>query len=524
MIDVITPQRVRIELKAKREIAFLDLREEALFAQGHPLFAAQLALGRIELEILDRVPRQDTLVVLYDDGDGLVERGVATLQKLGYSNLRVLAGGLKGWSEARFELFQDVNSYSKAFGELVEHHRRTPSLSAQEVEALLDGGREVAILDARPFDEYSVMNIPTSVNVPGGELVLRARELAPDPETPIIVNCAGRTRSLIGAQSLINAGVPNPVVALRNGTIGWTLAGQKLEQGQSRTFKPGPPGSLEEARAGASQVSYRCGVRTLDLCEARTLAEDVGRTLYNFDVRSAAEYAEGHIPGFRNAPGGQLVQEVDVYAPVRGARIVVFDHLSVRADMTASWLAQLGWEAYVLDAPISACTEAGPWRPRLPDLPSAPTITAANLALRIEADDVTVVDFATSREHRRGHVPGAWFAIRARLREALDPLPEGRTLVFLSPDGSLAQLAAADAAALTSATVLVLSGGTKEWIETGRPLEPELLRMASPPEDVYRRPYEGTEHSQAAMQAYLDWEFGLVEQLRRDGTHGFFVI
>ena len=40
----------------------------------------------------------------------------------------------------------------------------------------------------------------------------------------------------------------------------------------------------------------------------------------------------------------------------------------------------------------------------------------------------------------------------------------------------------------------------------------------------YRRPYEGTDVGTHAMQAYLDWEYGLVEQLRRDATHGFFVI
>jgi hypothetical protein len=44
------------------------------------------------------------------------------------------------------------------------------------------------------------------------------------------------------------------------------------------------------------------------------------------------------------------------------------------------------------------------------------------------------------------------------------------------------------------------------------------------PEGRYKRPYEGTDNKAAAMQAYLDWEYGLVDQLARDGTHGFFVI
>ena len=91
------------------------------------------------------------------------------------------------------------------------------------------------------------MSIPTATSVPGAELALRVRALAPDRATTVIVNCAGRTRSIIGAQSLINAGLPNRVAALRNGTIGWTLAGLDLDHGQARRAPGvarghGPPG------------------------------------------------------------------------------------------------------------------------------------------------------------------------------------------------------------------------------------------------------------------------------------------
>jgi rhodanese-related sulfurtransferase len=208
--------------------------------------------------------------------------------------------------------------------------------------------------------------------------VLRARELAPDPATTIIVNCAGRTRSLIGAQSLVNAGVPNPVFALRNGTIGWTLAQQTLEHGQSRRFPAVSDQTLDEARAKARDVAYRAGVRRIDAEGLADLAQDRKRTLYRFDVRTPEEYAAGHLPGFRSAPGGQLVQETDVFAPVRGGRIVLADDLGPRADMSASWLAQLGWDVYVLDGGFDGELETGAWRrPRRrsrPSRPSAPTI------------------------------------------------------------------------------------------------------------------------------------------------------
>jgi rhodanese-related sulfurtransferase len=405
----VAPSHIRRALLLREEIALLDVRHEAAFATGHPLFAANMAAGRIELEAEIRLPRKDVPIVVYDAGEGLVAQAADRLAALGYTDVRQLAGGLRAWKNAGYELFQDVNSYAKAFGELVEQRKHTPSLPADEVAALIAAKADIAILDVRRPDEYATMNIPGSVSVPGAELVLRAGGVAPDPETTIIVNCAGRTRSIIGTQSLINAGVANKVLALRNGTIGWTLAEQQLEHGADRHSGVG---LFEGAKANAREVAYRAGVRHLGIDDAMALQAQTDRTLYRFDVRGSDDYSAGHIPGFRHYPGGQLVQEIDMAAPVRGARILLTDDRSVRADMTASWLAQMGWETYVLEGGYDRVLEVGP---------------------------------------------------------------------------------------------------------------PKILPK-SDPSHRYRRPYEGTDVDRAAMQAYLDWEYGLVEQLRRDGTHGFFVI
>jgi rhodanese-related sulfurtransferase len=409
VLPTVTPAHVRTALLLREEIALLDVRHEAAFATGHPLFAANMAAERILLEAETRLPRKDVPIVLYDAGEGLVAAAVERLAALGYTDVRQLDGGLLGWREAGYELFQDVNSYAKAFGELVETRRHTPSLPAEEVASLIANEANVAILDVRRFDEYTTMNIPGSVSVPGAELVLRAGRVAPDPDTTIIVNCAGRTRSIIGTQSLINAGVANKVVALRNGTIGWTLANRNLEHGADRR---GGIGLFEGAKANAHDVAYRAGVRHVGVEEAAALQAQSGRTLYRFDVRDAEEFTAGHIAGFRHYPGGQLVQEIDMAAPVRGARILLTDDMGVRADMTASWLAQMGFETYVLDGGYDGSLETGPPK------------------------------------------------------------------VLPKPD----------------------------------------------PSQRYRRPYEGTDVDPRAMQAYLDWEHGLVEQLRRDATHGFLVI
>src|ERR1051325_7578363 len=247
-----TPAQIRRALLLREEIALLDVRQEAAFATGHPLFAANMAADRIELEAPIRLPRKNVPIVLYDAGEGLVAQAADRLAAPGYTDVRQLDGRLQAWGSAGYELVQDVNSYPQAVGERGEHRKHTPSLPADDVAALIESGADIAILDVRRPDEYATMNIPGSVSVPGAELVLRASAVAPDPHTTIVVNCAGRTRSIIGTQSLINAGLPNKVVALRNGTIGWTLAKHTLDRGADRR---GDIGLFEGAADNARDVA-----------------------------------------------------------------------------------------------------------------------------------------------------------------------------------------------------------------------------------------------------------------------------
>ncbi|KNX77804.1 sulfurtransferase [Pseudomonas sp. 250J] len=516
---------IRTALLAGQELALLDVREEDPFAQAHPLFAANVPLSRLELEIYARVPRRDTPITVYDDGEGLASAAAQRLLALGYTDVALLEGGLAGWREAGGELFRDVNVPSKAFGELVEAERHTPSLAAEEVKALLDANADVVVLDARRFDEYQTMSIPGGISVPGAELVLRVAELAPDPATRVIVNCAGRTRSIIGTQSLVNAGVPNPVAALRNGTIGWTLAGQTLEQGQSRRFRAVTAATRDSAAQRARQVADRAGVARIDLAGLRQWQAEAQRTTYLFDVRTPEEFALGHLPGARSTPGGQLVQETDHVASVRGARLVLVDDDGVRANMSASWLAQMGWEVAVLEGVSSDdFTQTGAWVAPVPSPPQADTISPARLADWLSEPGTQVLDFTTSANHVRQHIPGAVWALRSQLKDVLASLSGARRIVLTCGSSQLARYAAPEVAALSGKPVFVLEGGNSAWHAAGLPIEQGERRLGAPRIDRYRRPYEGTDNPREAMQGYLDWEFGLVDQLGRDGTHGFFVI
>ncbi|WP_298373095.1 rhodanese-like domain-containing protein [Azospirillum sp.] len=524
-----TPADIRHAWIEGDEIALLDAREEGPYSRGHPLFAVSVPLSRVELLAFDLIPRRSAPIVVYDDGEGVAEPAAWRLRALGYSDVSVLKGGLSGWIAAGYEVYRDVNVPSKAFGEWVEHHRHTPSLAADEVKRLLDAKADLVVLDARRFEEYRTMSIPGGVSVPGAELVKRVFDLAPNPDTLVVVNCAGRTRSIIGAQSLVNAGIPNRVAALRNGTIGWILAGQSLEHGRTARFPEVSAEGDARGRAAARAVADRAGVARIDLRRLDALRGDERRTLHLFDVRTPDEYEAGHLPGFRHAAGGQLVQATDDFVAVRGARLVLADDPAggggPRADMTASWLAQLGWDVAVLEGDVSSLGLAtGPDRASLPPVPDAAEIAPRDLLGLLENGEAAVIDLARSPCYKAGHIPGAWFAVRARLAQAFDRLPKGARPVLTSPDGTLARFALADLDGRAGPTPLALRGGTDGWAAAGLPLSPALDRLGPEPDDVYKRPYEGTDSSAAAMQGYIDWELELVAQLKRDGAHRFRLI
>jgi len=516
--------RLKAMLADGEELALLDVREELVFSESHLLHARSAPLSRLELRAPALVPRRTARAVLVDAGDGLAARAAQVLSRHGYTDLSILEGGIHGWTGAGYLLFSGVHVPSKAFGEVVEHESGTPSIDAQTLKRILDSGEDVVVLDSRPFDEFTRMSIPTGQNAPGAELVLRIADLAPSPETTVVVNCAGRTRSIIGAQSLINARVPNKVVALRNGTMGWTLAGFTPDRGRERRLPALPPSAraLAWAKNAAENVAQRSCVQRIDFDTLQRWRGESGeRTLCVFDVRDPREYAAGHLPGAASAPGGQLVQATDQYVGTLHSRIVLVDDLEVRALMTGSWLRQMGWkDVFVLAASGS---ETG-WPPApvlgFAERPDA-RLDPAALAALIERRAATVIDLSLSREYKKGHIPGAWFAIRSRLDRAVSNIEPSGTVVLSSEDGTLAVLALDEMRALTAMPVRYLGGGNAAWTESGRALTAEEPRLADEPLDVWLKPYDRSAGQTAAMQDYLAWEVDLLKRIERDGSCNF---
>ena len=527
----ISPNQLKDMLKSDLEYAVLDVRERKPYSGEHkPFFGEHILksscvpLGRLELMIDDLVPRRRVPIFIIAEGASdkyrLAERAAGRLAELGYSDASILEGGIAAWREAGFELFSGIGAFSKAFGEWIAEEYHTPHITPGQQQTLAAEEKKHVILDCRPKPEYNRMTIPGSINAPGADLVYRIHEAVEDDHTLVLVHCAGRTRSIIGAQSLLNAGLANPVAALENGTMGWQLAGFQLEYGQTRTVPKISTAGLEKARQGADRLAQRFGVRKINLDTLRKWqAEIEQRTLYIIDVRLPEEYAAGHWEGSRNVQGGQLIQETDEHISVHNARVVLLDDTEVRATLTASWLIQMGWQdVFVLGNGISYLPLVqGPHQPSILGLDAAAhTITPPELAKLIQDQGarVAVLDVGSSGSHRQKHIPGAWWGIRSRLMLDFGKMPAADTLVVTSEDGNLARLAAKELLSLESppSRIMVLQGGTKAWVKAGLPTDTGMDRALTEEDDEWFRPYRDPKAPDQAKWDYFAWELGLVNR------------
>jgi len=498
-------------LSEPRELALLDVREPGEFGEGHLFFAVPLPYSRLEIELGRLVPNLAARIVLYDGGrtgERTAERAAACAEALGHRNVLCLAGGAEGWVAAGYRLFKGVNVPSKTFGEIVEERRHTPRITAADLAARQARGDDLVVIDGRPFAEYRKMCIPGGTCCPNGELALRIREMVPRAETTIVVNCAGRTRSIIGAESLRTLGIPNPVFALENGTQGWFLAGLGLEHGADRRYPADvtPPADMvRRARAFAE----RAGATWVAADHVAAWLADASRTTYVFDVRTPEEFALGTLAGAEHTPGGQLIQASDQWIGVRHARVVVFDSDGVRAPAVAAWLRQLGHEAHVLEGGVASGLRVR--RPAIAALPPPPRpISPHDVSALLWVGGATVIDLRPSMSYRHGHIAGSRWSIRPKLAEfEIDP---SNPVVLVADDPRIAALAAGDLPA--GSDVRLLGGGIAAWSAEGLPLNSS---PDSPPDadciDYLFFTHDRHDGNAAAARQYLAWETGLLAEL-----------
>ncbi len=527
----ITFPELQRALNDDEELALLDVREEGEFGEGHLLFAIPLPYSVLELRMIALVPRRSTRIILCDDGrSGVADLALIRLESLGYTDCRVLTGGLQAAESLGHPIFKGVNVPSKLFGELVEHVYGTPRVTARQLSEMRQAGEDIVVIDGRPVHEHHKMTIPGSICCPNGELPYRFADLVKTPTTKVVVNCAGRTRSILGAQTLINFGIPNPVFALENGTQGWALADFDLEYGSRRRYPEEmvPPAldeqTLAQRRAAADKLMKQHHVLWITAEVLNDWRRDDARTTYLCDVRTPEEFSQGSYPGAVNAPGGQLIQATDQWIGVRRARIVIVDGGDhVRAPSVASWLRQLGHETYVLDVTTAARIAPFPdrsWSAVESDRAVSPSVLAQGL----KDGSTLVFDLGPSMDFRRGHIPGSYWVSRRHLAEHIEKAfiqqPSTRSVVLLSENDQKTLLAMTDIAGWApekKVALQFLKNGFKAWQAAGLPIETTPDQPCdSDCIDFLFFVHDRHSGNRDAMRQYLAWETGLMAQVTEE--------
>jgi rhodanese-related sulfurtransferase len=525
MAATIAPQALKTLLAGDAPFALIDVREAGEYNSSHIPGASSIPRRQLEFVIPHAVPFTGVPVVVCDDDGRRARLAAATAERLGYRQVSVLDGGINRWVTDGLPTEWGSNVPSKDFGEKVEVVAHVPEIEAKELAERQRRGEKFVILDSRTPEEFRRFCIPGGRSVPGGELALRITDIvkqAPRDAT-IIVNCAGRTRSIIGTRVLQRMGFSN-VYGLKNGTAGWMLAGERLESGADRVELPTPsPEAVAAAEAYAAKLAAEDGVRYLDVAGLEgTIARARTETVYLIDVRTREEYTAGHLPGFRWFPGGQAVQRADDVAVVKHATLVFACDGKARATIIASWYRQMGFrEVYAVDGGTRAWTASGhPLDKGTPDEQPAGYAEARAAARSVSAQQLhasptpAIVFVDTSQDFARGHVPGARWVPRGWLELWIDEIvPSKSTPVTVTcTDGLGSALAAATLRERGYQDVSVLDGGMAAWQKAGLPVEKGLSGVMTAPTDVV---LAGPDRNFADMQNYLRWEEALGEKYVR---------
>lgn len=519
MAGRIAPEALKALLNGDASFALIDVREAGEYNSSHIPGASLIARRQLEFSLPHAVPFTGTHVVVCDDDGRRAQLAAATAERIGYRHVSVVEGGINRWVTDGFATEWGSNVPSKDFGEKVEVVAHVPEIEAKELAERIRNGEKFVILDSRTPEEFRRFCIPGGRSVPGGELALRITDIAKDLEgdTTIIVNCAGRTRSIIGTRVLQRMGLTN-VYGLKNGTAGWMLAGEKLESGANRVTLPEPsPEAVAAAEAYAARLAAEDGVRYLDVPGLQGAMDRRQReTVYLIDVRTKEEYAAGHIPGFRWFPGGQAVQRADDVAVVKNPTLVFACDRRARATVIASWYRQMGFrEVYAVDGGTVAWTAGGrALEQGAPDeLPAGYREARGKVKLMspqaLNASPSPAVIFVdTSQDFARGHVPGARWVPRGWLEFWIDDIVPAKStpLAVTCNDGLGSALAGATLKELGYSNVSVVDGGMAAWRKAGLPVEKGLSGVMAAPTDVI---LAGPDRNFADMQNYLRWEEAL---------------
>lgn len=525
MARALSPQDLAARRSGPRDYALIDVREKGEFNLAQIEGASPLPRGDFEWRIGELVPRTDAPIILYCSNGRRSALAADTAERLGYRDVSYLAGGLAAWQAAGYPAIEGWGVPGKDYGEKISVVEDIPQITPEELMERRQRGEHFVILDSRTIPEYEASHLPGAYAVPGGQLPLEVFDLLGDQQdATVVVNCAGRTRSILGAHLLRRMGLPQ-VTAFKNGTMAWHMAGYELERGPDPRPERTPSA---RGRAAAEEFADRLiaaeNLESMTPDELRGLQES-GDLHYLIDVRLPDEYEASHIPGAISCQAGQLALLSEQIVGVPDAPIVMTCDSRARAVFAASLYRDMGFpRVSFLDGGTTAWQaagfplETGPRPRRVPGLEEArariETLTPDAVETMLAGDPPPVVlDVRGSGDYAMGHLPGAKWLSRSYLElRVADLVPDQTTpVIVVDGDGIRGPLATATLLDLGYSGARYLDGGFAAWQAAGKPVEegladaPATLDEAKGDTDPFHR--RGIlKRTREDMIKYLSWE------------------
>ncbi len=322
----------------------VDVRTAAEFEKdGYIEGAVNVPMSEI-LGKLDQLPAKDAMFVVNCASGHRGSVVSMALRMLGYTNVVNLAGGLNAWKAANLPIVGGALDWTPIWTEYLTNVPADQGYYTIKADVLNTAIAEQApfMLDVREAGEIETDGfIAGAMNIPVRD-VLKNLDKLPAQDQKIVVYCASGHRGAFITAALRLLGYTD-VVNLAGGFGGWKKAEFPVESGAPAAPVAGTAPAVDAQRLAAMDAFLAGlpeGFFTVKAPDLNTEIAAGGLTIV--DVRTAEEFAEGHIEGAVNLPMNDIMANL-AQLPDKAAKIVVLCKSGHRGAMTLMALRILGY-------------------------------------------------------------------------------------------------------------------------------------------------------------------------------------
>ncbi len=340
-------EALNTEMIENSDLYVIDVREPSELEEvGHIPGAVNIPVKTLANNPALLPADLDTPIVVYCKSGTRSTFAWTTLELLGYTNVRNLAGGFDGWANAEYaveeglapaeEISTAIIADEALYTAVNEYFSNPPegwaSTKNVDVNEMLINGEEFVLVDVRRADEYEAGYVDPAVNIPLEELMSRMSEI--DPASKVVVYCKSGIRSLIGTLALRLNGYDN-VLSMSGGYLGWQAAELPVV-GAAPDFQKEFASIIENNGSDKAYGTMNAEALNTEMIE--------NEDLYVIDVREPSELEEvGHIPGAVNIPVKTLANNPALLPADLDTPIVVYCKSGTRSTFAWTTLELLGY-------------------------------------------------------------------------------------------------------------------------------------------------------------------------------------